>query len=555
MSIKIKYLDIPDESRECTAQGRGQSFSDPGCVLTGASQTGYGTLEGGGWPLDGSRQILPDQPDGMWWSERASDEKGVFADPPVLTLCLTSPCTATGISFTFAPKTGDYCSRIAITWLRGTVVLARTEAAPEGAVWAHSQTVEDFDTVRIELLQTDRPRCFAKVERITVGLIHWFAGDEITGAELVQERDDLLAELAVDTMSVTVYDKKNRNLRPQQNQQLELYRDDRLVATQYIASSTREEGCGYHFVCQGTLGLLEDDFLGGIYEKAPLDAVLKAILDGIDYETDAVFLGQTVTGYLPVCTRRQALQQLAFSIGAVVDTAEDGRLRFLPPREAVSHTFRDSEIFQGIKMETQPRVARAEVAVHSYVPSQQQEELLREEQISGENVLFTFPAPHHSYEISGGVITDSGANHVRITAQGAVTLLGGRYVENTALHTKTDPVFRSAEQANVLSVTDATLVSRDQVEAVLSRLWQHAAMRQKLTFQCVVSHQQPGQTVTAADPWGGLVRGKVTAMQRQFSQNGQTAQITLWGRQEPAQIAEVFAGELYAGEEAAHLCS
>ncbi len=554
MSIKIKYLDIPDESRECTAEGRGQSFSDPGSLLGAVSEQVYGTLEPGGWPLDGSRAVMPDEPEVMWWSEKTSDENGLFSEPPVLTLRLASPCTATGISFVFAPQAGDYCRALRVTWLRGTVVLAQRECAPEGPVWALSQTVEDFDTVRIELLKTDKPYCFAKVESITVGLIHWFYGDEITSAELMQESDHLLSELTVDTMSVKLRDKKNRDLRPQRNQKLEMYRDDTLVATQHIASSTREEGNSYQLSCQGTLGLLEDDFIGGIYENAPIDRVLKAILGGIDYETDPFFDGQTVTGYLPVCTRRQALQQLAFSVGAAVSTSGDGRVRLLPPQLAVSHTFRENQIFQGSTVETQPRVTRVEVAAHSFSVSEEREELLRQEYVSGENVLFTFPNPHHSYAIEGGTITESGANYVRITALGEVNLTAGKYVQTLSLHTKSDPVFRTSEQGNILSVTDATLISRKNAHQVLDRLWDSASYRQKLSFDAVAKDQYAGQMVAAADPWGTLVRGYITQMDWDFTDNGQTAHVTVWGNQMPARVAAFYAGELYAGEEVAHLC-
>ena len=107
----------------------------------------------------------------------------------------------------------------------------------------------------------------------------------------------------------------------------------------------------------------------------------------------------------------------------------------------------------------------------------------------------------------------------------------------------------------MLSVTDATLVGGKNAEKVLLRLWESAALCQKLTFDAVVKDQYAGQMVASADPWGGLIRGHITSMEWEFTNGGQTAHVTVWGSQLPAQIAQFYAGEMYAGEEVAHLCS
>lgn len=556
MSIKVKYLDIPDESREgVEAEGQGQSFSKAEAVLTGLSDGAYATLEPFGWPLDGKRQVLPDTPGPMWWSSISSDENGSFSQPPQLTVRLKTPCTATGISITFAPEADEYCSRVRFNWLRGTVLLAQLTAESDGPYFSVSQTVENFDTVRVEFLQTSHPHSFVKVKALTVGIAHWFFADEITSVSAAGESDHLLSSLPVDTLTVTLRDKKGRDLRPRKNQKLQLYRDDTLLATAHIADSTREDGNSYRIHCQSILGLLEDDFLGGIYENVPVDVVLKQILTGIDYAKDPYFDAASVTGYLPVCTRRQALQQVAFALGAAVRTDASGRVLLLPPEGVVHHAFRKDRIFRGQRIKTQTEVSRIELSAHSFRPSEEREELLRNQALSGENVLFTFKKPHHSYSVTGGTITESGENFVRLTAKGEVSLSAGTYVQSTSSYVRENPAFGSTEQGNTLTVTEATLVHPQNAEAVLNRLWEGAALRQELTFQAVVTDQMPGQLVTAEDPWGGLVRGYITAMDWQLGQTGQTAGITVCGSRIPVQIAQFYSGELTTEEGVEHLCS
>lgn len=557
MSLKIKYLDVPYGAQEAAqVVGQGQPFSVPGLVAAGTEDAAYATLESAGWPLDGERRLLPDAPEGMWWSEGVSDGSGVFAVPPVLEFSFPTTYTATGISFTFCPAAREWCSRVRVAWLRGTALLAQAEMQPDGPQWTHPQTVEDFDTVRVELLQTNLANHFAKVQRIEIGQTIWFLEDEIAQVQIVSEADHTLNDLTVDTMTVKVRDKKGRSLRPQENQRLELYRDETPIAAQYVQKCTRESGQWYTFSCQSAIGLLEDDYLGGVYNAVPAGEVLKDILSGIEYEMDTVFEAQPVTGYLPVCTRRQALQQLAFALGAAVSTRGDGKIRILPPETGISHTFRKEQIFQGGQLETQPRVYRVEVAAHSYTLSAERETLLDAEPVEGEDVLITFSEPHHSYQITGGTITGSGANWVTVTANGAVTLTAGKYLHSTVLHGKQNPAASASERGNVLCVEEATLVGSKNVNAVLRRIYDAAGLRQVLNFDAVIAGQCAGQMAVAEDPWGGLVQGCITSMDLSLTHAGQTADITLCGRQVPAQTAAFYAGELYCGDkEVAYLCS
>lgn len=548
MSLKVKYIDVPVGAQEAAqVEGQGQPFADPQSVALGGKDIAYATTEPQGWLLDGNREMIPDEPNGFWWSEEASGEQGVFDKPPSLTFLFPSAYTATGLSFTFWPATNEWCSEIRITWYNGTSVLSQVVAKPDAPQWNIQHTVESFDKVQIELLRTNIPRHFAKVQKVEIGQVCWFDQDEIVSVSVVNEIDPLLSELTVDTMRIDIHDRRERALVPQKNQQMELYRNDKLYAVQYIASSSRQAKRYYSFSCQSAIGRLEDEYMGGIFNAEPVRQVLDDILDGFSYELHESFQSRTVTGYLPICTRREALQQLAFALGAVVSTQGSSTIRIIPIPVEVSASFTKSDIFCGSKVKTDPRIAKVEVVAHKFTPSAEAETLLDAETISGSDVLVTFADPHHSYAISGGTITGSGANWVTITADGEVTLTGKKYLHSTTRHTQRNPEATASERNNVYSVDEATLVHRGNVADVLKRLYAVSQFRQTLTQEAVITSQRAGQVVTSQNPWVEMLKGYITAMESSLTPTGHTASVTILG-------AKVlfdgfrYSGELYSGD-------
>lgn len=556
MSLKVKYLDVPNGAQE-TAQveGQGQSFSVAAKLSTGTESRAYATLEPVGWPLDGGRDILPDNPEDLWWSAESSDNDGYFANPPVITILLPEVHTATGLTFTFSPATEEWCSEIRVSWYNDTVLLMEASAFPDAPLWILQKAAEGFNKIRIELIRTNNPNSFAKLQLVEIGQTVWVAQGELTGVHLVNEVDPTLSELTVDTMTVRIRDKQNRQLLPQKNQRVELYRNEKMIAQQYITESSREEQSSYTFNCQSVIGLLENEYLGGIYTAKPAEELFADILDGFSYVLSASFTGSKVTGYLPICTRREALQQLVFALGAVVTTHGDGVIHIDPIPQTVSGRFSTQELFLGAKTETAPRVAKVEVVAHSYSPSSEVDTLLDAELISGEDVMITFTEPHHSYTITGGTITGSGANWVTVTANAEVTLTGKKYIHSTTHHTRRNPAATVSERNNTHIVESATLIHRGNVAPVLERLYGIAQLRQTLSQKAVITSQTAGHYVTSEGEGGMQIRGFITSMESDLTPYGHTASITILGMEVPAQIAQFYSGELFAGEEVEHLCS
>lgn len=552
MSLTVRYLDTPEGAQQAAqASGdAGQPFSSLPGIILGVQDIPYATLEPGLWTLDGTRQILPDVPqEAGWWSDSRTGEDGRFETPPQISITFPEPYTSTGITFTFNPSTAQWCSEMKLSWYNGQTLLAEANVYPDSAQWMLEQLVESFDRIDIQLMATNTSGQFAKLQMVQIGKVVVFGKNELTQVRLTNEIDPSLCVLSVDTMRVEIRDRKGRAFAPQENQRMELYKDGTLLAAQYILDSSREAKFHYTFSCQSVIGLLGDEYLGGMYDAIPVEVFLADILDGRTFILDAAFAGQTVTGYLPVCTRREALQQLAFALGAMVTTQGTEAICLLPLPDRISGTFTRNHIFTGAKAEMAPRISRVEVAAHSYTKSSEVVTLMSGKEVMGEAELFTFYEPHYDYTIEGGIITSSGVNWVKITADGPVMLNAKTYIHNTSMHIKRNPLATAAERNNVVIVDSATLVHGGNVQAALERLYNAKQLRQTVTQEAIISGHKAGDRVSSVNPWSTQTRGFITSMESALTQNGHTATVEILGVEVAVDGVHYYSGQLHSGDE------
>ena len=535
MSLQVKYVDVPLGAKEVASASASacQRFGSEQQLIAGTVDMPWATLEPDSWKLDGSRVILPAFPENIgWWSLHRSGEDGRFVHIPTIQIFLPQAYTATGITFDFWASLGHWCSELTVVWYKDGAVLREVTAFPDSAHWVLDQLVEDFDRVDIRLLATNCPGHFAKIQQIQIGQIAIFEADELVQVRLLQEIDPSMCELSVDTLTVTVRDRKNRVIFPQKNQSVQLYRDGQLLASHYVSDFSRQGQRDYQFRCKSTIGRLEDLYLGGrVLNNA--GGLLAELLPDIPYQIDSELAWVELNGYLPICTRREALQQLAFAIGAVVTTRADGTICLRLPESEQSGSFVDDRIFMGAKVTQKPRIAQVQLLAHGYYLGEKREVLLNEETVSGENVLYLFSQPHYEYEIVGGILTGWGENWVTITADGPVTLTALNYIHTTTAYVKTNPKATPEEQGNTVVIKNATLVGKWIADGVLQRLYNHYTQRNLLQQQVVLSGQQIGQLVRSANPWSTDTEGHLVSMESDFTGTGQTAQITILGKEVP----------------------
>lgn len=552
MSLEIRYIDAPEGAQQAmTVASTGKNgVSRNETVAQGGSEHAFATLEAGMWVLDGSRYLLEDDPmDVGWWSRESSGENGEFAHPPVITLTFPAPYTATGFTFSFSPQTDQWCTRLYIAWYNGTRMLADGIYCPEGPEWSFQQTVESFDKMEVTIHSTNRPGDFAKIRQILIGRMVRFGQEELVSVDMVNEADPSACVLTADTMQIEIVNRKNLDLIPQENQRVELWVDGALRAVQYIVSSSRDSRQRYRIRCQSAIGMLEDLFLGGFFLAVPLQTLMEQVIPNFGVEIGPEFVDSTVSGYLPVCTRREALQQIAFAIGAMVSTQGTDKIRLLAVPENTSSVFRQGDLFLGGSTRTEPRAARVTVHAHNYRKDNLTQTILNNQEIHGTDVLLTFDAPHWDYAVTGGTLTDSDVNWIRVRAEGPITVTAKGYEHVSYPFTRKNPAAVAREQGNYVEVKDATLVISTNAQAALDRLYRASQYRQTTEQDVVIRGQRAGDMVASPNAWGTQTRGYITSMDSRFTQGGQTANIVILGMEVEPEGIWNYAGQLFAGED------
>ena len=461
-----------------------------------------------------------------------SDDEGVLSPEPVITISFPQAYTSENIGFRFWPSLQQWCSKMDISWYLEDQLMAQIVAEPDSAEWMLEAPSVSFDKIEIVLMKTNLPGQFAKIQQIQIGQIIVFMQNEIVRVSLLNEIDPSLCQLSVDTMTVQIRDRKGRNLIPKQDQAIHLYRDGVRIASHYITDSQQDTRNSYTFQCQSAIGRLEDDFLGGIYENEQLSVLLQEVLGTFPFTIDDSFSDTTVSGYLPVCTRREALQQIAFAIGAVVSTQGSGVIRLNPLETEVSSAFEKRAVFSGAKVKREPQTASVRLFAHNYIKTEETEYLLEEEEIHGEDVLFVFDDPHYDYDLYGNAdLVASGANWVKITANGYVSLNAKKYRHTVSVLAKENPLATAAEKSNSVTIDSATLVNAGNATKILERLYEFHNLKRVLEQDAVIGGQHAGQLVDSITPFGNRIVGYITGMDNSFTSSGTVARVEIRGKE------------------------
>lgn len=538
------------------------------------SQNKYGTLESEQWLMDGSFSFFPEVPEQYFWglwSTTQSDKIGVFADPPVLDITFTQDHSSSGLTLHFYSPTEDWASRIKIQWFSQDGGLISTALFyPDSVDYYCAKKVENYRRIRIHFLETNHPGRYLKLAGIDYGVYLHFSGHEIVEAHVLEECDPLSSEISINTLNVSLYNKEGRFsiLNPegyfdvlQHKQKFTVWEDVKqdarstgsvsyCMGTFYLSDWSNSGDTLADFSAVDAIGLLDGaPFDGGIYNTTAAE-LAEAILTGYSYTLDESLAAERVQGYIAAGTRREALQQLAFAIGAVVDCSRGELIRIAPaPSKASGMITYDRKLQDGSKVTLNPLITAVAVTAHRYLPGEPTEELYRDTLDPGiYRVTFNAPAVVDSLTVTGAELTESGVNLCTLTVAkaGEVCVTGRKYTDSTVVLRRTAANLPPNAQDNELTVTDATLVGPGRAEAVAVRVLEHYAQRYEQNFSMVAGDEKLADRLIIQSFGGEMVRGVLTKLEFDLT-GGFLADAKVIGRRLTSN-AGAYAGEIHAGE-------
>lgn len=533
-------------------------------------QVKYGTLESGQFWMDGSYALFPDQPAGKFWglwSRQQSGPDGRFENPPVLTVSFSQPHSSAGLTFHFYQPTGDWASELGIEWFGASGELLRAARfAPDGVDHYCACKVEGYRQVRIRFFATNRPGRYLKLAGLDYGAALTFSGPEVVEAHILEETDLVSSEVSVNTLQLQLYNREGKFsiLNPggvfdvlQHKQKFTVYEELRAgpdvppvsynMGTFYLSEWENTSDTLARFTAVDAVGLLDSaPFDGGVYNTTG-GALAAGILSGYEYWLDPALAARPVQGHLPIGTRRSALQQLAFALGAVVDCSRGDAIRIYPPPARPSGLIPHSRKFLGGKVSLRPLITGVQVTGHQYLQGSTTEELFRDTLAAGQHRI-TLDAPAAGLAVTGGSLLEAGSNHavVSVPAAGEVVLTGKKYQENktTALCRPGDLPANAAE--NILTVDGATLVGPQDAPAAARRVLEHYARRYEMSFELLAGEERLADMLIVESFGGERVRGVLEKMEFDLT-GGFRASVRVVGQRLNTR-APAYAGEIFTGE-------
>lgn len=488
MSCKLIYKDIAvgaDTDASISAIGA-DTISNVSLLARGVIHPDFATLELNRWGGGGDKKIYNGQPVALV-STAMSGADCAFASPPSVTVLFDNNYTTLGIFLRFATLTEDYATSVTLTWYRGTTQLDRKTFTPDGAEYFCRNTVTAYNKLVISINATNLPYRFARLEQIIFGVVREFGAGELGGVDILQEVNLISSEISINTLDWRLKSTSGVDYLFQMKQPVLAYNNSKLIGVFYIddkAKRTAENT--YAIPCCDAIGVLDCyDFDAVMYRDKNAVTALREIVGGVfELDIDGSFSDVTLTGLNPKGTRRTALQQVAFAIGAVVDTSGSEKIRIYPPAASAPETIPPSRLYDAGTVEQDAVVTAVAVTYHTYTEG-------------------------------GGVTGDD-----------VVTVGGVKYVHTTGTVRVDNPNVTAADKQNVKAVREATLVNASNAAAVAARVYAYHQRRNTVSSRIVVAGEAPGAAVSVPTKWGSTMAGNITSMKIKLS-NTTAANITI----------------------------
>lgn len=305
----------------------------------------------------------------------------------------------------------------------------------------------------------------------------------------------------------------------------------------YVQSISRIGPELYEISATSAIGLLiEGLHYGGIYTGQTVAEVLPGICGTVPYVIKTNLRDIALYGWLPVATPRDNLAQVLFAIGATIKTDLDGVLHIEGLWDGISGTFTRDRMYQGPSVDYASKVTQVVVTEHQYVTGGEETSLFEGTAQQGD--IITFDEPMYNLQATGFTILESNANYAKVSA-GSGTLTGNKYVHNTRQITKD---VSSANEPNVKTVTEATLVSLVNSEAVAQRMVNYYQCTQTINADAVYAGENPGDLLSTWHPYDNeAVSACVESVDISLSNTLKAAETSLVGfKPIQTESAEIF---------------
>jgi hypothetical protein len=223
----------------------------------------------------------------------------------------------------------------------------------------------------------------------------------------------------------------------------------------------------------------------------------------------------TIYGWIPVCTKRDALHQLLLATGVIMRKDDDGNIYFTSPTEASENQLSSDRIYNEGTQRNLEHTNRIEVTEHVFElgDSSAREIVFKDsEQHNGAYVALYQTQPCTSLTFEGVSVLSYSANGAIVIGSGTISGIPTRHIE-TVLHRD----IGESKDGRTVSISDATLISYHNSEAALDRLEAYYGNVYEVENSIVYENEKAGNLYSFTSPFRDQVTGYLAKVSTIFS--------------------------------------
>lgn len=502
----------------------------------------YVTYEPNFWLLDGGYKFLPSNTNLIhvgWMTLSQSNGSGVFTTAPVLTVTFGSVHLIDGLVLRFSQYTGDWANSINVKlYDAADAQISSTNYTPSSWEWSTTFTEVAVKKIVITFNSTNKATRYLRLTGIEYGELVYFEGADIRECSVVEQISMIGTEAPVDTLHLLLHstDADFSMLNPagnytalQNRQPLTVYEvidGSQITIGQFYLDSWRNKSdTEIEFEASDLLSILDTMYYnGGLYSGVTVQAFVDTLLTGINipYDLDYDLTSVTLTGWIPYCTYREALQQIAFAAGGFLTCSRSSLLRIVKSKIASQATAWDTEITTSQKgdpqsLELMTLVTGVDITSHNYVSGSGTVTIFSGTLPVGQHQII-FDQPMYNVTGSGYNWLAAGVNDavVNVITEGTVTLTGTAYVDAKKIYSVRATI-GAYDKQNVIKITDATLVSSANGQAVADRVYAYFSQRYKQIVRLYAPLAEPGNIALIDTLYGRKLIAGIEKMELDLS--------------------------------------
>lgn len=509
---EMKFIDVTALSDATVTTDDNQGIGSVELFADQTEQEGYGTFELNQFILDGSKSVLPDNPNDIaFWSEALSKADCTFETNPKITITFKEQHTSAAITLYFEDEPP---AELKITWytIAGTKLITET-FYPDSLIYVCNQQIQNYGKVEIEFVKTTFPQRYIKLQYILYGKYIVWDKDMIQTAKVQEDIDVTSATLSINEADISIVDMNNdfdaenengawKSVQKTQEVSLSEYLDGKIIpmGSFFIDDFSFAKNIA-KFKLIDAIGLLDKYtfYEGQIYNSVRAEVILKAIFAtaGITkYAIDKEVGNTLLSGYLAIQTCRKALQQICFACGAVADDSRSDTIKVYKPDKYVKSTVGTDRKFNGnTKVSIEKYISGVNIEIKNYVLEDKTSDIYKKTLPAGDTKI-TFSSPYlpSSITASSGTLKEVKTNYLIINMPTAVDcqIKGIKYANTTFSYEKRMDKIEAGETENIKKYSGCTIYNADILPDIAAYLLDYHALRKKVGMKYLVDLEQVG---------------------------------------------------------------